>query len=1074
MIRITLPHFAGLILSFIGCVVMLGWFTYLPSYIHLFPANHIMGFNVALCFFLAGIGLLIPFWYPSTEKILHLFSGSLILIISGLILSEHLFNYPLGINSLFVGEWASNTIAFPGRMTFYSDISFIFCGFVFILLPFTQHRVISLFIRTALSIVFFVSSIALLGYLFKFQLLYARFENANMALVTSISFLILGSGLWSTCLTNSVSLLKEEQEDKKILLLSTVILLSVAIIAGLAGFTTSIQRNEIIIQQLLKKTQQGKIDIIEKSLQRPLAEIKTIEENPLEFQEFLLSKKYTNLIGPLLLTTSFNKIYIENMKGQLIYSSSPISKKPNFIIPLNLPYQAKLIWKNGYALQLSVGVFKDKQQTGVITAEWPLPLITGLFSSDESFICGLTTKEKLDCFIRNATVPNSSIFPKTQSQSSLLKAALNNKEMIITDVDYQDNLAMTIYTPVHSLGIGFIVKNNVSEIYLPLREQLQVVIPILLFTIITGILLLYWRVLPLIRQVILSKNQAMESEARFRSSFDSAATGMALLSLKGQWLRVNPALCELLGYKEDELLSTSFKQIIYPEDLPALIKQINALVSGDIENFQLESRYHHKLNRLIWGMIHVSLIRNREKVPLHLIIQIQDITEKKKVESELSYHAYYDTLTGLANRNQLERNINKAISPGSRASSFAVFFIDLDNFKQINDSLGHDAGDELLRVIANRLKHGIQKNDFAARLGGDEFILVLYNVSTPENAAVFAENILASIAMPITIHHHDLFITASIGISFYPTDGTNHTTLIKNADLALYQTKTIGGNNYQFRTPQMNAEVAAKVNFKIALQKALENREFRLHYQPRFGINTHTIVGVEALLRWKTPQYGLVPAPKIISFAEDMGLITPLSEWILKTACIHLKEWQQQGFPALKMSVNVAARHFKQSNFSYTIFQTLNNINVDPSHLELEINENLIMQDPEYSLKVLYALKDLGIHITIDNFGTGYSSLNYLNQFKVDRIKIDTSLIQKTTQSSENQALVSSIIQLAKNLEIKVIAEGIETKEQYDLLIRLGCDEIQGYYFCHPLSGTKMNEFLQSFSAQTLAGMRTD
>lgn len=448
------------------------------------------------------------------------------------------------------------------------------------------------------------------------------------------------------------------------------------------------------------------------------------------------------------------------------------------------------------------------------------------------------------------------------------------------------------------------------------------------------------------------------------------------------------------------------------------------------------------------------------------IFSIYLLIHKRKNENELSYKAYFDSLTGLFNRNQLEHSFQSYISSALRhQKTFAIFFIDLDHFKKINDQLGHDTGDELLKIVGERLKHNIRKTDIAARIGGDEFILVLNGINTPETAAIFAEKILELLVKPIKIKEHELFITSSIGISFYPLDGENFNSLLKSADLALYKAKELGRNNYQFCTREMNTEIKEKMNFKNALKNALYNNEFHLVYLPKMNIKTNTISGFEALLRWKNEKYGDVSPNKIIPLADEMGISSELSEWIIGTALQKAKIWQQYGSqqPA-KIAINISARHFIDELFVDNIVHTLKNTHFSPDQLQLEINENLIMRDPDYSLKIIHKLKSHGIQIIIDNFGTGYSSLNYLHQFSVDYIKIDRHFTQVMDLDDHQVLFLIAIIDLAKNLNIKTLAEGVETKEQIELLNRIGCDEIQGFYISQPILADQIPGFLENYA----------
>ncbi len=439
-------------------------------------------------------------------------------------------------------------------------------------------------------------------------------------------------------------------------------------------------------------------------------------------------------------------------------------------------------------------------------------------------------------------------------------------------------------------------------------------------------------------------------------------------------------------------------------------------------------------------------------------------------KNQLSWQAFHDSLTGLVNRNQLEKNLDYIIASCLRSGEkFAIFFIDIDFLKKINDTLGHDAGDQLIRTMGERLKQSVRKTDVAARLGGDEFILVVNGADNTSIAAIFAEKIINRVIEPVKIHQHEVIVTASIGISFFPQDGNDYNTLIKSADLALYKAKQDGRNNYKFCTPAMNEEILQKLLFRGALQTALDKQEFYLVFQPKKNINTNQVIGFEALLRWESETYGNVPPNRIIHLTEEMGLIYQLGDWILRNAIIQASRWIREHSLRFPVSVNISARHFMQNTFVTSVMNALYDVNFPRNFLEIEISESLIMQNPEYSLNVIRQLKKAGVRISIDNFGTGYSSINYLQKFAIDRIKIDRKFIMHLDKRSDEYMLVQAIIGLSHSLNVAVLAEGVENKVQYDALIKLGCDEVQGYYVSHPLKTDAIPAYIEKMATSVSA-----
>jgi diguanylate cyclase (GGDEF)-like protein/PAS domain S-box-containing protein len=569
------------------------------------------------------------------------------------------------------------------------------------------------------------------------------------------------------------------------------------------------------------------------------------------------------------------------------------------------------------------------------------------------------------------------------------------------------------------------------------------------------------KIMPKMKSLINTHEKLHESEGRFKSVFDSAAVGMAIARLDGRWTRVNPELCNILGYSEAEFLKSDFQSITYPEDLSSCLEKITQLIKGEIAQFSLEKRFVHKNGNLVWVLSNVSLLRNDKAEPINLIAQIQDVTGRKQAENMLNYQAYHDSLTGLNNRMQLEHDINRLIAVSERNKrGFVIFFMDIDNFKQINDKLGHDAGDRLLVAVAERLKSSTRKYDIVGRYGGDEFVLVLTELNNHEMAAIFAERIMTVMKKPIVIKGQQVFVSISMGVGFYPTDGMDYASLLKNADNALYTAKGNGRNNYQFCAPEISLKIKEKIAFESALQQALDKQEFQLHYLPQIGIMNHRIAGVEALLRWKSQQYGVITPQQIIPSAEETGLIIPLNAWIIETACKQIKSQNEAKQLEMNVAINISARQFTHNNLVESIADGVELTGFNPDRVILEINESLIMQDIELSIDVIKNLKKFGVRVAIDNFGTGFSSLACLQDLAVDYIKIDRTIVQQVTTDAKRASLVSAMIDLAKNLGIRVVAEGVETKDQYHFLKNYGCDEIQGYYISHPLPLEDLTVFL--------------
>lgn len=450
------------------------------------------------------------------------------------------------------------------------------------------------------------------------------------------------------------------------------------------------------------------------------------------------------------------------------------------------------------------------------------------------------------------------------------------------------------------------------------------------------------------------------------------------------------------------------------------------------------------------------------------ICYFRDITVRKLAEERVQFLAYYDALTGLPNRALLRDRLAKALAAARRhKDKIALLFLDLDRFKDINDSLGHSVGDLLLQEVAERLKKWGREQDTVARLGGDEFLITLTHVKDVPDAAVAAERLMDAMTAEFIVQGHYINVSCSLGISIFPEHGADAETLIKNADAAMYSAKDGGRNNFQFFTADMNAQVVERLTLENSLRLALGKKELFLVYQPQVDIGSGRIIGLEALLRWQHPTLGLVPPDKFIQIAENSGLIVPIGEWVLRTACFQARKWQDEGLPAVTMAVNVSALQFRQEGFCDLIKRVLYATGLAPQYLELELTESLLLANAEVMLSVVDGLKAMGVTLAIDDFGTGYSNFASLRQFGVTKLKIDRSFIEDVAVKPDDAAITTAIIRMAKSLNLKVIAEGVEDKAQMSFLRAHHCDELQGHYFSKPLAVDKVADKLRDTSSES-------
>lgn len=454
-------------------------------------------------------------------------------------------------------------------------------------------------------------------------------------------------------------------------------------------------------------------------------------------------------------------------------------------------------------------------------------------------------------------------------------------------------------------------------------------------------------------------------------------------------------------------------------------------------------------------------IRDLEGQMTGSVLVLRDVSVARALAEKVIHSAEHDFLTGLPNRLLLNDRIGQAIALAHRHKNMvAVLFLDLDGFKHINDSLGHPAGDKLLQSVAGRLSDCVRAPDTVSRQGGDEFVVLLQEVKQAEDIAIAARRMLRAVEEAHSIDDHELHVTASIGVSLYPDDGLDAETLIKNADTAMYQAKEETGQSCKFFRPEMNVRAVERQSIEEDLRRALELKEFTLNYQPKVNLSTGAVIGAEALIRWTSPTRGQVPPLEFIPIAEDSGLILPIGAWVLREACTQARAWVDAGLPATTMAVNVSAAQFRSENFLDFLFATLNETGLDPKYLEVEVTESVLMRHAELAASILQTLRDRGVRVSVDDFGTGYSSLSYLRRFPLDALKIDQSFVREISTSPYETAIVRAIISMGRSLNLRIIAEGIETAGDLAFLKDRGCDEGQGYYFSRPVPAEEFAKLL--------------
>ena len=560
----------------------------------------------------------------------------------------------------------------------------------------------------------------------------------------------------------------------------------------------------------------------------------------------------------------------------------------------------------------------------------------------------------------------------------------------------------------------------------------------------------------------ISANKLAEEQSRLAAKvFDNTNEAILITDVNNNIVTVNEAFTNMTGYSLDEVKGRNPKLLSSGEHDAAFFKDMWKSIV-ELGSWQGEIIDKNKAGNHFYKHMAINAVKNEQGMVTHYISIASDISERKEYDKNVHFLAYYDVLTGLPNRTLLRDRLGQMIAAAHRDNmQFALLFLDLDRFKYINDSMGHSVGDKLLQSVAQRLQVCVREGDTVSRIGGDEFIVLLREIDE-QGVALVADKLLKTLATPFNLNGQEISTYASVGIALYPDHATDLDVLMKNADAAMYCAKENGRNNYKFFTPEMNFRANQVFLMEKDLRVALEQDQFTLVYQPQVDLMTGKICGAEALLRWKHPEKGFISPAEFIPVAEETGQIVPIGEWVIRTACWRFAAWQKQGMPAIPVAVNLSIRQLRQPNLADVIEAAVKENGLDPHCLELEITEGIMMGDTKSAMTFLSRMHSLGVQMSIDDFGTGFSSLSYLKNLPVNKLKIDQSFVRDIETDESDAAIVRSIISLGHRLDLKVIAEGVETLEQLDFLRIRGCDEVQGYYFSRPLAADDFHKFVNS------------
>ena len=569
-----------------------------------------------------------------------------------------------------------------------------------------------------------------------------------------------------------------------------------------------------------------------------------------------------------------------------------------------------------------------------------------------------------------------------------------------------------------------------------------------------GLLLMFYRRW---RREFIEHKKDEEALLSLRKAVENMQIGVTITDAKGKIIYTNQADAEIHGYHAEELIGKEAKIFSPPEMRKPMIQPLR-------KRFRRESMNVRKDGSIFPVYLMSDVVMNSEGDVFATVTTCEDISERKRNEETIKNLVFFDVLTGLPNRALFNDRLRQELAKAHRHNQLlAIMFLDLDRFKVINDTFGHNTGDLFLQSVSERLKGIVREGDTVSRLGGDEFILLFPDIKNIEDATAIAQKIIEKLSEVFVLSDKELYITASIGISFFPQNGNNVETLVKNADTAMYYAKGEGRNNYQFYTPTISTISAEKLMMESNLRKALQQKELILYYQPQLDLISGKVIGAEVLLRWQNDDYGLMLPSRFIPLAEETGIIQSIGEWVLRSACAQTKAWQEAGLPPILMSVNVSMQQFKDKSFINMLRTILQETNLEPQYLVLELTESALMQNSALTISMLNELKSFGIHIAIDDFGTGYSSLSYLKYLPLSKVKLDQSFVRSLTIDPNDEAISKAIIAMAHSLNLKVVAEGVENVDQLSFLRSHQCDEVQGFLFSKPVPENEFTRLLTTY-----------
>jgi diguanylate cyclase (GGDEF)-like protein/PAS domain S-box-containing protein len=881
-------------------------------------------------------------------------------------------------------------------------------------------------------------------------------------------------------------------KSHRIILIGGLILAALTLASGIAVYVVMQRQAESILVKSLETSLQSERRLFESEIIAAVSNALTVSTRPFLIHNLRLlknqpgneaSRQALQQIADSFLQTGFSGVAFDDVRDAAIVQAGRLSENPALSVPLDIQTGVRLLWDGQLILQV-VREVVDEAGTRIGTArtESALPHLTRaifdagtLGKTAELAVCAPLQKD-MQCF---PLTLRQSVFPRIArsigGRPLPMSHALDGKSGTVFTQDYRGENVVAAYIPMGSLGPGMVLKIDRDELFGPVKQQLQVIVPLLGGMVLAGMLQLYWLVAPLVRKLVISERETAEVndrlrdvEERWRFALDSTGAGVWDLDIPVNQILLSDRCKAMLGFAEDEIGTRmdDWWQRIHPDDLPSLKAALQSLFDGSSETFTNEHRKRCKDGSWKWIQVRgMVAARDASGAPSRMIGTYLDISARKQAEETIQRQANFDPLTQLPNRRLFLDRLAQEIAKSRRANlPLGLLLIDLDEFKEVNDTLGHDVGDTLLQEAARRIRSCVRDADTVARLGGDEFTVLLTDL--PDRAAHIediAQKIIVRLAEPFQLGNEMAYVSASIGITLFPRDAEDIDTLMKHADQAMYSAKKQGRNRFCYFTASLQEAAQNRLKLSRELREAVAGNQFTAHFQPIIELSSGRIHKAEALLRWQHPTRGLVDPMTFIPLAEETGLINAIGEWVFSESAQRAKAWRGKFGADFQVSVNMSPVQFRTAGRKQTEawLDQLRDIGLSGANLIVEITESLLLNVHAEVTDLLFRFRDAGIQIAIDDFGTGYSSLSYLKQFPIDYLKIDRSFVRDIETDPNDMALSRAIIVMAHELGLKVIAEGVETEGQRSLLSAAGCDYAQGYLYAKPLPPAAFEDLLQ-------------